>query len=46
MVKDRRTGVTSPSPDRVLDGGLDEFMEAELARRIFGGGPDKVEDVE
>lgn len=46
MVKDLRTGVTSSSPDRVLDGELDEFMEAELARRIFGGGPDKVEDVE
>jgi len=46
LVKDLRTGVTSPSPDRVLDGDLDEFMEAELARRIFGGGPEKVEDVE
>jgi peptide chain release factor 2 len=46
MVKDLRTGVTTSSPDRVLDGELDEFMEAELARRIFGGGPDKVEDVE
>jgi len=46
MVKDLRTGITSSSPDRVLDGELDEFMEAELARRIFGGGPDKVEDVE
>ena len=46
MVKDLRTGVTSPSPDRVLDGDLDEFMEAELARRTFGGGPEQVEDVE
>lgn len=46
LVKDLRTGVTSPSPDRVLDGEIDEFMEAELARRIFGGGPEKVEDVE
>jgi peptide chain release factor 2 len=46
MVKDLRTGITSPSPDRVLDGDIDEFMEAELARRIFGGGPEKVEDVE
>jgi peptide chain release factor 2 len=46
MVKDLRTGITSPNPDSVLDGDLDEFMEAELARRIFGGGPEKVEDVE
>jgi len=46
LVKDLRTGVTSPSPDRVLDGQLDPFMEAELARRVFGGGPEKVEDVE
>src|SRR5471032_2293762 len=46
LVKDLRTGVTSPSPDRVLDGQIDEFMEAELGRRIFGGGPEKVEDVE
>lgn len=46
MVKDLRTGVTSPNPDSVLDGELDEFMEAELARRIFGGEPENVEDVE
>jgi len=46
LVKDLRTGVTNTSPSRVLDGELDEFMEAELARRVFGGGPDKVEDVE
>jgi peptide chain release factor 2 len=30
----------------VLDGDLDRFMEAELARRAFGGGPEQVEDVE
>ena len=46
LVKDLRTGHTSSSPDRVLDGELDEFMEAELARRTFGGGPESVEDVE
>ena len=46
LVKDLRTGVTNTSPNKVLDGELDEFMEAELARRVFGGGPDKVEDVE
>ena len=46
MVKDLRTGVTSPTPADVLDGDLDQFMEAELARKTYGGGPDKVEDVE
>jgi len=46
LVKDLRTGHTSTSPDRVLDGELDGFMEAELARRTFGGGPDSVEDVD
>jgi peptide chain release factor 2 len=46
MVKDLRTGVTSPTPSDVLDGDLDPFMEAELARKAFGGGPDRVEDVE
>ncbi len=46
MVKDLRTGVVSGTPDEVLDGDLDAFMEAALAQRIHGGGPDKVEDVE
>ncbi len=46
LVKDLRTGVTSGTPDEVLDGELDEFMEAALAQRIHGGGPDKVEDVD
>ena len=46
LVKDLRTGVTSTSPQKVLDGDLDQFMQAELARRVFGEGPGKVEDVE
>lgn len=46
MVKDLRTGVTSSSPDDVLDGDLDEFMEAALAQRIKGGGPEAVADIE
>jgi peptide chain release factor 2 len=46
MVKDLRTGVTSPTPSDVLDGDLDQFMEAELARKAFGGGPERVEDVD
>jgi len=32
LVKDLRTGVTSGSPGDVLDGELDNFMEASLAR--------------
>ncbi|MGO9390710.1 peptide chain release factor 2 [Rhodoblastus sp.] len=46
MVKDLRTGVVSGTPDEVLDGDLDEFMEAALAQRVHGGGPDKVDVVE
>jgi peptide chain release factor 2 len=46
MVKDLRTGVVSGTPDDVLDGDLDEFMEAALAQRVEGGGPVHVEDVE
>lgn len=30
MVKDLRTGVMSSQPDKVLDGELDEFIEAEI----------------
>ena len=30
MVKDHRTDTESGSPDRVLDGDLDEFIEAYL----------------
>ena len=46
MVKDLRTGVTSPTPSDVLDGDLDQFMAAALAQKAFGGGPEEVEDVE
>ena len=34
MVKDLRTGVESGQPSVVLDGDLDEFMEAALAQRV------------
>ena len=33
MVKDHRTGVEVGDPQRVLDGDLDRFIEAELRRR-------------
>jgi tetratricopeptide (TPR) repeat protein len=46
MVKDLRTGVVSGTPDDVLDGDIDEFMEAALAQRVEGGGPVHVEDVD
>ncbi len=31
-VKDHRTGVESSQPDKVLDGELDEFIEAEISK--------------
>jgi len=34
LVKDLRTGVTSGSPGDVLDGELDNFMEASLAQKL------------
>ncbi|MCP1197842.1 peptide chain release factor 2 [Notoacmeibacter sp. MSK16QG-6] len=42
LVKDLRTGVESTNPSEVLDGTLDEFMEAALAGKVVG----EVEDVE
>ncbi len=36
MVKDLRTNVENPSPDRVLDGDLNAFMAAALAQRVAG----------
>jgi peptide chain release factor 2 len=36
LVKDLRTGVENTTPGDVLDGDLDAFMEAALARRIAG----------
>jgi peptide chain release factor 2 len=46
MVKDLRTGVSTSNTGAVLDGDIDEFMQATLAQRAFGGGPIEVEDVE
>jgi peptide chain release factor 2 len=46
MVKDLRTGVSTSNTGGVLDGDLDPFMEAALAQRAFGGGPEEIEDVE
>ena len=38
MVKDLRTGVSTSNTGGVLDGDLDQFMEATLAQRAFGDG--------
>ena len=46
MVKDLRTGVATSNTGAVLDGDLDQFMEATLAQRAFGGGPGEIEDVD
>jgi peptide chain release factor 2 len=45
LVKDLRTGMTSGTPDAVLDGDLDGFMEASLAQRLSGRAAD-VQDVD
>ena len=45
MVKDLRTGHTSGTPSEVLDGGLDDFMEASLAQKLSGRTA-QVEDVD
>ena len=46
MVKDLRTGVSTSNSGGVLDGDLDQFMEAALAQKAFGGEVKQVEDVE
>ena len=46
LIKDLRTGFSSTNPAAVLGGELDDFIQASLAQRIHGGGPDGVEDIE
>jgi peptide chain release factor 2 len=46
MVKDLRTGVESGNPSSVLDGALDNFMEAALAQRVSGEGGSDVADID
>jgi peptide chain release factor 2 len=45
LVKDLRTGHTSTNPDAVLDGDLDDFIQASLAHRVHGG-EGVVEDID
>jgi peptide chain release factor 2 len=46
LVKDLRTGVESTSPSDVLDGDLDDFMEASLSQRIEGVAQTEVADLD
>ncbi len=46
MVKDMRTGVQSGNPSAVLDGDIDQFIEAALAHRIDGSASVVVEDLD
>ncbi len=46
LVKDLRTGVESTSPDDVLDGDLNMFMEAALAHNVTGEEGEAVSDVD
>jgi peptide chain release factor 2 len=46
MVKDLRTGVSTSNTGAVLDGDIDQFVEAALAQKAFGGEAKEVEDVE
>ena len=46
MVKDLRTGIESGNTSAVLDGALDNFMEAALAQRVSGEGGSDVADID
>jgi peptide chain release factor 2 len=47
MVKDLRTGVSTSNTGTVLDGDIDQFMQAALAQKAFGTAPVEVKaDVE
>lgn len=46
LVKDLRTGVESTSPDLVLGGDLNEFMEAALAHQVKGSDGGEVADLD
>ena len=46
LVKDLRTGAQSTDPRAVLDGDIDDFIEAALAQRVEGGADAPVEDLD
>ena len=46
LVKDLRTGVENTSPDNVLDGDLNDFMEAALVHQVTGSDGTEIEDID
>lgn len=46
LIKDLRTGFTSTNPAAVLDGGLDDFIQASLAKRVQGLDSETIEDID
>jgi peptide chain release factor 2 len=46
LVKDLRTGAQSTAPDDVLDGDIDQFVEATLTHRLKGGADVEVKDLD
>ena len=43
MVKDLRTAVEKSNAEGVLDGDIDDFLEAALAERVIGNRDDGVQ---
>jgi peptide chain release factor 2 len=46
LIKDLRTGFTSTNPAAVLDGDLDGFIQASLAKRVQGLDSEIIEDID
>lgn len=46
LIKDLRTGFTSTNPSAVLDGSLDDFIQASLAKRVQGLDSEAIEDID
>ena len=46
LVKDLRTGHTSTAPGDVLDGEVEDFIQASLAHKVKGGGDQLVVDID
>ena len=46
LIKDLRTGFTSTNPAAVLDGGLDDFIQASLAKRVQGLSSEVIDDID
>jgi peptide chain release factor 2 len=46
LIKDLRTGYTSTNPAAVLDGDIDSFIQASLAKRVQGLDSEIIEDID